>query len=64
MTYDYLAFRRYTVLRQLVLKRVPAGATIAVRCKGKRCPARSLRKHGRGTVKLAKFTQRKLRVRH
>jgi hypothetical protein len=63
VTYNYLAFPRYTILRPLALKRVPAGATITVRCKGKRCPARSLRKHGRGTVKLAKFTKRKLRVR-
>jgi hypothetical protein len=52
---------RFTVFRQLVLKRVPAGATITVTCKGSRCPARSLRRHGRGTVRLAKFARRKLR---
>lgn len=34
VTYNYLAFRRYTILRPLMLKRVPAGATIFVRCRG------------------------------
>ena len=56
------SFRRYTVLRQLVLKRVPAGATITVTCKGRRAPPGRCEAHGRGTVKLAKFANRKLRA--
>ena len=61
--YRYKAFRRYTILHSLVLKRVPAGSTVTVKCKGKKCTAKSFRKKGHGTVKLAKFTKRKLRAR-
>lgn len=54
-------FARYTVYKKLILKRVPAGSRITVKCKGKKCPAKSFRKRGHGTVKLAKFTKKKLR---
>jgi hypothetical protein len=59
--YRYKAFRRYTILDSLMLKRVPARATITVKCKGAKCPAKSFRRSGRRTVKLAKFTKKKLR---
>jgi Bacterial Ig-like domain len=60
--FRYKAFPHFTTLRQLGLRRVPAGATISVRCKGRHCPARSLRKRGHGSVRLAKFIGRRLRV--
>jgi hypothetical protein len=56
------AFKRFTIFHRLTLKGVPAGAKITVTCKGKRCPARRFtsRRKG-GTVKLKKFTEKKLR---
>jgi hypothetical protein len=53
-------FPKYTVYKRLVLKRVPAGSTVTVKCKGKKCP-RAFKKKAKGTVKLSKFTKRKLR---
>lgn len=54
-------FRKYTVYKRLMLKRVPAGSTVSVKCKGKKCPAKSFHKKAHGTLKLAKFTKKKLR---
>jgi hypothetical protein len=54
-------FPKYTRYKKLTLRRVPAGSTITVKCKGKKCPAKSFRKKAHGTVKLAKFTRKKLR---
>lgn len=56
------AFPRYTIFKRLVLNGVPAGSKVTVRCKGKKCPAKRLSKTGRGSVKLRKFTMKRLRV--
>jgi hypothetical protein len=58
----YKAFRRYTIYKRLVLNGVPAGATVSVRCTGKKCPARSFTTTRRGNVKLVRFAKRKLRA--
>ena len=52
---DYDAFAKYTRFKRLVLRNVPAGAKVAITCKGKKCPARRGRK-------LSKFVKKKLRV--
>jgi hypothetical protein len=57
-----LVFKRYTIYKRLVIKHVPRGATVSVACKGKKCPAKRFSKRGGGSVKLKKFTKRKLRV--
>jgi hypothetical protein len=56
-----LAYKRYTVYSRLVIKRVPRGATVSVRCKGRKCPAKSFKKTRAGNVKLAKFIKKRLR---
>ena len=45
-----------------MVKGVPAGATVSLTCKGKKCPARSFKKTRAGNVKLAKFVKKKLRA--
>jgi hypothetical protein len=59
---DFDAFKGYTRYKRLVVKRVPKGATVTVKCKGKKCPARSFKKTRAGNVKLTKFVKKKLRV--
>ena len=59
---DFDAFKGYTRYKRLVVKGVPAGATVSVTCKGKKCPAKSFKKTRAGNVKLAKFLKKKLRV--
>jgi hypothetical protein len=58
----FKAFRGYTRYSRLVLKRVPKGATVAVTCKGKKCPAKRFTSKRSGNVKLAKFAKKKLRA--
>jgi hypothetical protein len=57
----YDRFPTYTRYRKLSLKRVATGSTITVKCKGKKCPAKSFHKKAHGTVKLSKFMKKKLR---
>src|SRR3954447_22556632 len=54
-------YPKYTVYKRLILKRVPAGSTVTVTCKGKQCP-KAFKKRAHGTVKLSKFTKKKLRA--
>jgi putative metal-binding protein/hemolysin type calcium-binding protein len=54
---DYRYFDRYTLLTELSAARVPAGATIAVRCSGKGCPFRSRTTRLRSAKRKVSFKQ-------
>jgi hypothetical protein len=57
----WLAYRRYTVVRRLVVEDVPAGATVSVRCLGRGCAFRSRRVHVGGrarSVRLHRYFDR------
>jgi hypothetical protein len=56
------AFRRYTILSKLTLAGVTDGATVLVRCRGKKCPVKVFTKTGGGTVNLTRFLRRRLPV--
>jgi hypothetical protein len=58
----YDAYRKYTIYKRLIVKRVPSGATTSVTCKGKKCPVRTFSKTRGGNVKLARFMKKKLRA--
>jgi Bacterial Ig domain/Bacterial Ig-like domain len=59
---DYDAFRRFTKYNVLTVKGVPEGATVTVKCKGKKCPRKSFKTTRKGNVKLSKFAKKKLRA--
>jgi hypothetical protein len=51
----WLAYRRYTVVRRLVVEDVLAGATVSVRCGGRGCAFRSRRLHVGGQVRSVRL---------
>ena len=62
LRYAHRARERWTVLRKLVLRSIPAGATVDVRCSGRGCPARRWVRPAAGTLSLRPFAKRRLRV--
>ncbi len=62
LSFNFKAFKRQTRLSSLVVKAVPAGSTVTVRCL-KGCSAKSFTKRGaKGSVSLARFVKRPLKV--
>ena len=64
LTWEHTAFKRYTILRALTMKGVPAGAEVTVTCSGTSCPKRRAvyRTRKAGRVVLSAFRGKKLRV--
>ena len=56
------ARRRHTTLTKLTLTGLPAGSSVSVRCRGRKCPARTFARTAGGALKLTKFLRRKLPV--
>ena len=62
LAFDAAPSRTSTKLSRLRLEHVPAGSTVTVRC-AKGCPAKTYTKRGAGgTVSLARFASRRLKV--
>jgi hypothetical protein len=59
LAFDYRAGRRSTRLKRLVVKHVPKGATVKVRCKRGCARKKYTKRHARGTVSLKKLVRHK-----
>jgi hypothetical protein len=62
VTWSHNASRTGTTFAALTIKNVTPGSTIAVRCKGKKCPKALTLRNAGGTVNLKTFTKKKLPV--
>jgi hypothetical protein len=54
--------KRWTVLPELVVRSIPAGATVDVRCRGRGCPRRRWVRPASGKLSLRPFAGRRLGV--
>ena len=59
VSWDHKASRRSTVFTSFSVSNVPPGSTVAVRCKGKRCPKAVTRRNVGGTINLRSFVRRR-----
>lgn len=64
-TNKWTVFKTYTTVFRLAVKKVPAGATVRLRCKGKGCPlkTKTVKPKTGGTVNLTKAFNRKRKAR-
>jgi hypothetical protein len=61
LSFLYAAGRTSTRFSSLEVKNVPSGSTVAVRCHGHGCPAKSFRKkHAKGSVSLRPYVRKAL----
>jgi Putative metal-binding motif len=62
LSFNFAASKAFTILTNFVVKNVPKGATVTVKCKGKKCPVKKFVKKNAGkTVKVKSFNKKKFK---